>query len=76
MRNKSIIGSLKCKHNMYSSGIKFLDIADQEGTEKLELRSSDGHSRPIYFSNGVPVGRSTETRAFVSHFLIKCPHYY
>lgn len=53
---------------MSASGIKFLDIADQEGTEKLELRSSDGHSRAIYFNNGIPVGRSTETRAFVSYF--------
>ena len=51
---------------MLRAGIKFLDIADQEGTDKLELRSFDGHSTAIYFRNGIPVGRSTETRAFVS----------
>ena len=44
----------------------FLDIVGEMDTETLELRSSDGHSRPIYFSNGIPVGRGTETKAFVS----------
>ena len=58
---------------MYNNiaGITFLDIVGQRDTETLELIFSDGHSRPIFFSNGIPIGRNTETRAFVSHFFVQ-----
>lgn len=39
------------------------------------MTSSDGHSNPIYFNDGIPIGRTAETKAFVSSFLnLMCCH--
>ena len=52
--------------NIGCTGIKFLDIVGLRGTETVEINRGDEHSRPIYFSNGIPIGRNIETRAYVS----------
>lgn len=48
------------------TGVNFLDL---DGLIKVEfdLSFSDGSSHPIYFSDGIPIGRDIQTTAFVSH---------
>lgn len=55
-----------------TSGVTFLNIVGLRDTVNFELGSSDGHSSPIYFRNGIPIGRRTETRAFVSWLCSLC----
>ena len=40
---------------------------DLDGTMQLESQSDDEFSDPIYARDGIPIGTSLETVAYVSH---------
>ena len=65
--------------DIFSVGLQFLDIMDLNGTMQLS-QADDIFSDPIYARDGIPVGTSVETTAYVSktgllsHFLaFPCP---
>ena len=49
-------------------GLQFLNIIDLDGTMQLS-QLGDVFSDPIYFRDGIPVGTSVETTAYVSKLL-------
>jgi hypothetical protein len=49
-------------------GLQFLNIIDLDGTMQLTSQSDDEFSEPIYARDGIPVGTSVETVAYVSQY--------
>ena len=50
-------------------GLQFLNIINLDGTMQLS-QLDDTFSDPIYFRDGIPVGISVETTAYVSKILL------
>ena len=44
---------------------------DLDGTMQLTSQSVDDFSEPIYARDGIPIGTTLETVAYVSHYFVE-----
>ena len=56
---------------IYNTGLRFLNIVDLDGTMQLTSQSVDDFSEPIYARDGIPIGTTLETVAYVSHYFVE-----